>query len=153
MSKPEEEEVLFAYIVVVSHSVSLVVIQVDDGVQILVYYVSKSLHEAKVRYLPLENAILAVVQATRKLPHYFQAYIVVVLTQLPLQSLLQKADYTGRVAKWATILGAFDIKYMPRTSVNGQVLADLVAEFAKPSLEENGERPSMDGKSFGMISL
>ena len=84
MSKPEEEEILFAYIVVVSHSVSLVVIQVDDGVQILVYYVSKSLHEAKVRYLPLENAILAVVQATRKLPHYFQAYIVVVLTQLPL---------------------------------------------------------------------
>ena len=121
--------------------------------QILVYYVSKSLHEAKVRYLPLENAILAVVQATRKLPHYFQAYIVVVLTQLPLQSLLRKADYTGRVAKWATILGAFDIKYMPRTSVNGQVLADLVAEFAKPLLEENGEWPSMDGKSVGMIFL
>ena len=113
----------------------------------------KSLHEAKVRYLPLENAILAVVQATRKLPHYFQAYIVVVLTQLPLQSLLRKADYTGRVAKWATILGAFDIKYMPRTSVNGQVLADLVAEFAKPLLEENGEWPSMDGKSVGMIFL
>ena len=153
MSKPEEEEILFAYIVVVSHSVSLVVIQVDDGVQILVYYVSKSLHEAKVRYLPLENAILAVVQATRKLPHYFQAYIVVVLTQLPLQSLLRKADYTGRVAKWATILGAFDIKYMPRTSVNGQVLADLVAEFAKPLLKENGEWPSMDGKSVGMIFL
>ena len=32
--------------------------------------------------------------------------------------------------------GAFDIKYMPRTSVKGQVLVDLVAEFAKPSLEE-----------------
>ena len=84
MSKPEEEEVLFAYIAVASHSASLVVIQVDDGVQRPVYYVSKSLHEAKVRYLPLENAILAVVQGTRKLSHYFQAYIVVVLTQLPL---------------------------------------------------------------------
>ena len=42
---------------------------------------------------------------------------------------------------------------MPRTSVNGQVLADLVAEFAKPLLEENGEWSSMDGKSVGMISL
>ena len=29
------------------------------------------------------------------------------------------------------ILGAFDIKYMPRTSVKGQVLTDLVAEFAE----------------------
>ena len=28
------------------------------------------------------------------------------------------------------ILGAFDIKYMPRTFVKGQVLVDLVAEFA-----------------------
>ena len=51
------------------------------------------------------------------------------------------------------ILGAFDIKYMPRTSIKGQVLADLVVEFAKPSFEENGERPSMDGKSIGMIFL
>ena len=76
-----------------------------------------------------------------------------VLTQLPLRSLLQKADYTGRVAKWATILEAFDIKYMPYTSIKGQVLADLVTEFIEPSFEESDERPSMDGKSVGMISL
>ena len=114
---------------------------------------SKSLHEAEVRYLPLERAILAIVHATRKLPHYFQAYIVMVLTQLPLRSLLQKADYTGRVAKLAMILGASDIKYMPRTSIKRQVLANLVAEFAEPSFEESGERLSMDGKLVGMISL
>ena len=114
---------------------------------------SKSLHEAEVRYLPLERAILVVVHATRKLPHYFQAYIVMVLTQLLLRSLLRKADYTGRVAKWATILVAFDIKYMSCTSIKSQVLADLVAEFAEPSFEENGERPNMDGKSVVMVSL
>lgn len=27
------------------------------------------------------------------------------------------------------MLGAFDVKYMPRTTVKGQVLADLVAKF------------------------
>ena len=59
----------------------------------------------------------------------------VVLTQLPFKSVLRSADYTGRVAKWGTILEAFDIKYMPRTSIKGQVLADLVAEFAE-CLEE-----------------
>ena len=88
MSKPEEEEVLFAYIVVASYAVSLVLIRVNNGVQRPVYYVSKSLHEAKIRYLPLEKAILAVVHATLKLSHYFQAHTIVVLTQLPLQSLL-----------------------------------------------------------------
>ena len=83
---------------------------------------SKLLNEAEVRYLPLEKAILAVVHATRKLPHYFQAHTMVVLTQLPLKSIVRSADYTGRVAKWGTILGAFDIKYMPHTSIKGQVL-------------------------------
>ena len=92
---------------------------------------SKSLHEAEIRYLPLEKAILAMVHSTRKVSHYFQAHTVVILIQLPLKAILRSADYTGRIAKWGTILGAFDIKYMPRTSIKGQVLADLVAEFAE----------------------
>ena len=118
-----------------------------------VYYVSKSLHEAKVRYLPLEKAILAVVHATRKLPHYFQAHIIIVLTQLSLRSIPQSVDYMGKIAKWGTILGPFNIKYMPRTSVKGQVLVDLVVDFAKPSLEEVAETQDMDEKSVGTISL
>ena len=97
---------------------------------------SKSLHEAEVRYLPLEKAILAVVLGTRKLPHYFQAHTIVVLTQLSLKTILRSVDYTGRVAKWGTILGAFDIKYMLRTSIKGQVLTDLVAEFTELQIEE-----------------
>ena len=88
MSRPEEEEVLFAYIAIALHAVSLVLIRVDDRVQRPVYYVSKLLHEAEVRYLPLEKAILAVVHATQKLPHHFQAHTVMVLTQLSLQLLL-----------------------------------------------------------------
>ena len=70
MSRPEVDEVLFAYIAMAFHAVNLVLIQDDNGVQKPVYYISKSLHEAKFRYLPLERAILVVVHATRKLPHY-----------------------------------------------------------------------------------
>ena len=51
------------------------------------------------------------------------------------------------------ILGAFDIKYMPRTSVKGQVLPDLVVEFAETPLEERVEKQNMDGKSVGLVSL
>ena len=80
---------------------------------------SKSLHEAEIRYLPLEKAILAVVHGTRKLLHYFQAHTVVILTQLPLRAVLQSTDYTGRITKWGIILGVINIKYMPRTSVKG----------------------------------
>ena len=58
MSSPEADEVLFAYVVVAPHAVSLVLIRVDSGKQQLVYYVSKSLHKVEIRYLPLEKAIL-----------------------------------------------------------------------------------------------
>ena len=64
MSSPKTDEVLFAYIDVASHVVSLVLIRVDNGKQRPVYYVSKSLHNAEIRYLPLEKAILAVVHGT-----------------------------------------------------------------------------------------
>ena len=67
----------------------------------------------------------------KELSHYFQAHTVVVFTQIPLQSLFRRFDYTRRVAKWGTILGAFDIKYMPCTAIKGQVLTDLVAEFTE----------------------
>ena len=72
MSKLEKERVLFTYIVVASHAVSFVLVRVENGVQKPVYYVTKSLQEAKVRYIPLEKAILAIMHAMQKLPHFFK---------------------------------------------------------------------------------
>ena len=41
---------------------------------------------------------------------------------------------------------------MPRTSMKGQVLADLVAEFTEPPMEELEPAENMDGKLVGTIS-
>ena len=82
MFSPVVDEILFAYIAIALYAISLMLIRVDSGIQRLVYYVSKSLNEAEVRYLPLEKTILAIVHATRKLPHYFQAHTVAILTQV-----------------------------------------------------------------------
>ena len=41
---------------------------------------------------------------------------------------------------------------MPRTSIKGQVLVDLVAEFTEPPVEIVAEEQNMDGKSIGVIS-
>ena len=100
------------------------------------YYITKTLVDAETRYLPLEKLVLALVHATRKLSHYFQAQTMFVLTEYPLQPLLKRSDFTGRIAKWGTQLGSFDIRYRPRNSVKGQVLADFIAEFT----------PKNDGK-------
>ena len=70
MSKPEEEEVLFAYIAVALHAVSLVLIRVDDGVLIRRFVI-----------YPWKNHL-------GSSACYMEAYTVVVLIQLPLQPLL-----------------------------------------------------------------
>ena len=44
--------------------------------------------------------------------------------------------YTGRIAKWCTVLGAFDTMCVPHTPVRGQILTNLVAGPAGPPLEE-----------------
>ena len=78
-----------------------------------------------------KKLVLALVHATRKLSHYFQAHIVYVLTKYPLQSLLKRSNFTGRIAKWGTRLGSFDIRNRPGSSMKGQVLTDFVAEFSR----------------------
>ena len=50
--------------------------------------------------------------------------------------MLKKSDFTGRIAKWGTRLGSFDIRYRPRSSIKGQVLANFIAEF---SLKNDGK--------------
>ena len=75
-----------------------------------------------------------------------------VLTQLPVWSLLQKVDYTGRIAKWGTILGAFDIKYVPRTFIKGQVFTNLVAKFTESLVKEEGKGLSSRGRQVQAIS-
>ena len=50
-------------------------------------------------------------------------------------------------------MGAFDIKYMPQTSIKGQVLADLVAEFTESPIKVKDEEHSLGGKQVQAISL
>ena len=118
LTAPESREDLFMYLSVTDHAMSAVLLR-DQGVQQPVYYISKTLVDTETRYLPLEKLVLALVHATRKLLHYFQAHTVFVLTEYPLQSLLKRSDFTGRIAKWGTRLGSFDIRYRPRSSVKG----------------------------------
>ena len=67
LTAPGPGEDLFMYLSVSKHAVSAVLLR-DQGVQQPVYYISKTLVNAKTRYLPLEKLVLALVHATRKLP-------------------------------------------------------------------------------------
>ena len=83
LTAPDPEEELFMYFSVSDHAVSAMLLR-ERGIQQPVYYISKTLVDAKTRYLPLEKLVLALVHATRKLPQYFQTHTVYVLIEYPL---------------------------------------------------------------------
>ena len=74
----------------------------------------------------LEKTILAVVQATRKLPYYFQEHTIAVITHLSLKSTPRSTDYAERIAKRSAVLGASGVNYVPHALVKGLVLVGLV---------------------------
>lgn len=56
----------------------------DQRVQKPIYFISKTLVDVETRYLPLKKLALELVHAIGKLPHYFQAQTMYVLTKYPL---------------------------------------------------------------------
>ena len=52
------------------------------------------MNETESIYLPLEKAALALIQAAKKLPHYFQSSTVTVLIDLPLKVLLHSSEFS-----------------------------------------------------------
>ena len=69
------------------------------------------------------------------------------------ETILAVAHAMQRIAPCGTILGAFNIKYISRAFVKGQVLTDLVVEIAELSSDEMTEAQHMDGKSVGTVLL
>ena len=109
------------YFTVTKRAIISLLVQDQDQSQKPIYFVSKALQGAETRYQALEKAALAVVFSARRLRHYFHSFTVVVMTNLPIQKVLQKPDVAGRMVRWAVELSEFDIQSEPRGSIKGQV--------------------------------
>ncbi|XP_064983502.1 uncharacterized protein LOC135623960 [Musa acuminata AAA Group] len=133
-------EKLSIYLAASLRAVSSVLIKESPNGQLPVYYMSHILNGPEERYPPIEKLALALVLSARKLRPYFQAHPVEVVTDQPLRLVLSKFDVAGRLLKWAVELGEHDIRYVPRTAIKAQSVADFIAELTQA---ESGslERP------------
>ncbi|GJW81295.1 hypothetical protein Tco_0145270 [Tanacetum coccineum] len=65
---------------------------------------------------------------TRRLRRYFEAHLVKVITNQLIKQILSKTEASGKLAKYAMELGAYNITFEPRNLVNGQVLEDFISK-------------------------
>ncbi|GJR42661.1 reverse transcriptase domain-containing protein [Tanacetum coccineum] len=128
LTAPMEKEELIMYLVAAREAVSAVLMTEKEAKQMLVYFVSRALQGPEINYVSMEKLILALVYASKRLKRYFQAHPIIVITDQPIKQVLSKPEIAGRMQKWSIELGEYDIQYMPRTSVKGQILADFIVE-------------------------
>ncbi|XP_075670146.1 uncharacterized protein LOC142639901 [Castanea sativa] len=83
----------------------------------------------------MKKLAFAFITASRKLRHYFQAHIINVLTDNPVRKAMNKLEAAGQLIQWAVELSEFNVRYLPRTTIKAQALADFIAEFT-PNQDE-----------------
>lgn len=72
---------------------------------------------------------LTLVIFAKKLRPYFQAHIIVVLTNQPLRQVIQKPEALERLVQWAVQLEENDIQYPFKMAIKRQVVAYFMLEF------------------------
>ena len=83
------EEMLFMYLAIYLKIISWVSIREDkDGVQKLVYYISRVLHDAETGYSKMEKIVYTLIISVQWLRPYFEAHYIVLLTNQLLKALL-----------------------------------------------------------------
>ncbi|GKA39727.1 reverse transcriptase domain-containing protein [Tanacetum coccineum] len=99
---PKEKEELIMYLAAAKEAISMVLIAKRDEKQTPIYFISRALQGPKINYTPMEKLILAL--------------------------MLSNPKVAGRLLKWRFELEEHAVHYRPRTSVNGQFLAEFIVE-------------------------
>jgi hypothetical protein len=85
----------------------------------------------------LEKIAYAVVMASRKLRHYFEAFKVQVTTDRGLGELFRNPEASVHIAKWVAELSEYHITFEPRTAaIKLQVLADFIVDWTGPTRQQ-----------------
>ncbi|XP_015963087.1 uncharacterized protein LOC107487021 [Arachis duranensis] len=140
LGKPKDGEPLYLYLAITGEALAAILVREEGKAQQPVYFISRALQGAELRYSKLEKLALALLTSSRRLKQYFQSHQVVVRTDQGIWQVLQKPDLAGRMMTWSIELSQYDIRYEPRQTIKAQAMADFLVEVTGDPTEEANTR-------------
>ncbi|XP_072094127.1 uncharacterized protein [Arachis hypogaea] len=140
LGKPKEGEPLYLYLAITGEALASVLVREEGRTQQPIYFVSRDLQGAELRYNKLEKLALALLISSRRLKQYFQSHRIVVRTDQGIRQVLQKPDLVGRMMTWSIELSQYDIQYEPRQAIKAQAMVDFLVEVAGDPAEYSNTR-------------
>jgi hypothetical protein len=119
----------YIYLSVGDTSITSVVVQVYDGKEKVVFYLSKRMLDMETRYHEIEKLCLYLFFTCTKLWHILLfAEIIIIWRSDAIKLMLSAPVLKGRLRKWMFALSELNIWYQPAKAVKGQALSDLIAK-------------------------
>jgi hypothetical protein len=126
---PQQDRPFYIYLLVGDTSIASVVVQLYDGKERVVFYLSRRMLDVETRYPDMEKLCLCLFFTCTKLRHIvLSAEVIIICKSDVIKHMLSAPVLKGRLGKWMFALSEFDIRYQPAKAVKGQALADLIAE-------------------------
>ena len=105
MYPPNYQNDYFLYITATETTITMVLVQVEDGIEHLIYYLSHNLNDMEVKYSYMENLALATVQAVQRFRHYILLRKTTIVSDCkPMTYILSRQLLGGEYSKWIVIL-------------------------------------------------
>jgi ribonuclease HI len=127
--QPQQDKPLYVYLSVGDTSIASVVIQLHDGKERVVFYLSKRMLDVETRYPEIEKLYLCLFFTCTKLHHILLSTETIVICKSDvIKHMLSAPMLKGRLGKWMFALSEFDIRYQPVNAIKGQAPTNLIAE-------------------------
>nr|KYP53627.1 Retrovirus-related Pol polyprotein from transposon opus [Cajanus cajan] len=139
LAPPSKGKQLKLYISASDSTVADMLAQDDDnGIERVIYYLSRMLVEAENRYTPLEKLCLSLYVTCTKLKYYLRPYDAVIFCRSNvIKYMLCKPVLHSRIGKWALALTEYSLTFEPLKATKGQVIADFLADHSEITKEIN----------------
>ncbi|GJY41407.1 reverse transcriptase domain-containing protein [Tanacetum coccineum] len=93
---PKLKEELIIYLSASYGAVSVVLMTERGTVQTPVYFISRALQGLELNYTPMENLVMSLVFAAKRLQGYFQVHPIAAITDQPIKQIISRPDVAGR---------------------------------------------------------